>query len=89
LVKEWEWGRDHLLVKRDSEYLEESLKRIKFEGYDPNAVHLVGYDKDYWEINALPEPATYGAALALASLGLCYHRRRQNARRRTNECATA
>jgi len=79
-VKEWAEGRDHLLVRRDSEHLLESLKRMQFEGYDPNAIHLVDYDKDYWEINAMPEPATYGAGLALGALGIIRYRRFQKRR---------
>jgi len=75
LVRQWEEGRDHILVRRDSEHLEESLKRIQFEGYDPNAVHLEDYDENYWEINAMPEPATYGAALSLVALGLARYRK--------------
>jgi len=77
-VKEWAEGRDHILVRRDSEHLEESLKRMHFEGYDPNAVHLEDYDKDYWEINAMPEPATYGAGLSLVALGLARYRRQRS-----------
>jgi len=77
LVTSWAEGRDHLLVRRDSEHLQESLKRMEFEGYDPNAIHLVDYDKDYWEINAMPEPAAYGAGLVLGALGISYYRRRQ------------
>jgi len=79
-VREWAEGRDHILVRRDSEHLQESLKRIQFEGYDPNAVHLEDYDKDYWEINAMPEPATYGAGLIVGALGIAYYRRRQKQR---------
>jgi len=77
LVVGWAEGRDHLLVRRDSEHLEESLKRIAFEGYDPNAIHLENYDKDYWEINAMPEPAAYGAGLMLGVVGLVRYRKRR------------
>jgi len=80
LVRFWAEGRDHLLVRRDSEHLLESLKRIQFEGYDPNAIHLADYDKDYWEINAMPEPATYGAGLMLGVLGFIRYRRFQKRR---------
>jgi len=75
LVQFWQEGRDHLLVRRDSKNLQESLKRIHFEGYDPNAIHLEDYDKDYWEINAMPEPAAYGAGLVLITLGFIRYRR--------------
>jgi len=76
-IQNWKEGRDHLLVRRDSAHLEESLKRIAFEGYDPNAVHLEDYDKDYWEINAMPEPVAYGAGLGVVSFGLVGYRRYQ------------
>jgi|GEM_PF-704811 len=76
LITDWAEGRDHLLVRRDSEHLEESLKRILFNGYDPNAIHLEGYNDEYWEINGAPEPATYGAGLMLGVLGLVRYRRR-------------
>jgi len=79
-VREWSEGRDHLLVRRDSEHLAESLKRLHFEGYDPNAIHLEDYDKDYWEINGAPEPATYGACSILAALGLIRYRKHRRGR---------
>jgi len=31
----WEEGRDHLLVRKDSKHLHDSLKRLAFEGYNP------------------------------------------------------
>ncbi|KXU34374.1 hypothetical protein AXK11_08680 [Cephaloticoccus primus] len=80
-VTEWEWGRDHLLVRRDSKHLQESLKRMQFAGYDSNAIHLVDYNKDYWEISALPEPAAYGAGLMLGVIGFARYRRRRKCRR--------
>jgi len=80
-VREWKSGLDHLLVRKDSAHLQESLKRMQFAGYDPNAIHLVDYNKDYWEISALPEPAAYGAGLMLGGIGFARYRRRRKCRR--------
>jgi len=39
-------------------------------------VCLKDYDKDYWSIEAAPEPTTYGAIVTVAGLGLFIYRRR-------------
>jgi len=70
LVKEWQEGRDRLLVKKSSEHVRDSLKRIAFENHDTQSVNLRDYDKDYWEVYALvPEPATYGLLLGAVVVG--------------------
>jgi len=71
----WKDGRDWLLVKKTSQHLYDALKRIRFEGYDPNAVHLEDYNKEYWSISGTPEPSTYGAISASGALGLVLWRR--------------
>jgi len=66
-IYNWTEGTAHLLVRKDSEHLEDSLSKIKFTGY--KTIHKRDYDKDYWEIYAqLPEPSTYGVGLALLGL---------------------
>ncbi|WP_197457033.1 hypothetical protein, partial [Cephaloticoccus capnophilus] len=80
IIREWAEGRDHLLVRRDSEHLAESLKRIVFEGCDPNAIHLEDYNDEYWEINGAPESATYGASLAVAGIALVAWRKKRAAK---------
>jgi len=76
----WAEGRDFILVKKTSKNLEAALKKMKFEGYDPSKIHLEDYNSEYWMINGAPEPATYGAGLMLAVLGLVRYRRRQKQR---------
>jgi len=85
------WNRyfdDHLFVKKTSSYLQYALSRIKFEHHKYENVGVRDYNRDYWEIGVgagfrpLPEPATYGAAVSVASLGLwafrCRKRRTEN-----------
>jgi len=78
------WSKDKalLLVRKDSVNLQESLARISFTGYDPNAIHLENHNSDYWEINPLPEPATYGAILGAAGLGLVIYRKKRRSSKR-------
>jgi len=81
LVKEWQDGRDHLLVRKSSEHVHDSLGRIEFENHDTRSVNLRDYDKDYWEIYALvPEPTTYGAVFGAAGLSLVLLRGRRFSR---------
>jgi len=47
-VQGWKAGRDWLLVRKTSKSLSDALRKIRFEGYDPNAVHLEEYNKEYW-----------------------------------------
>ncbi|WP_231863454.1 hypothetical protein, partial [Cephaloticoccus capnophilus] len=73
----WREGRDFILVKKTSKNLADTMKKIKFFGYDPSKLHLEDYNDEYWMINGAPEPATYGAGLMLGVLGLVCYRRRQ------------
>ncbi|KXU36721.1 hypothetical protein AXK12_02905 [Cephaloticoccus capnophilus] len=81
IFKRWKEGRDFILVKKTSENVEDALKKMKFEGYDPSKIQLADYNNEYWEVKGAPEPATYGAGLMLGVLGLVRYRRRQNSLR--------
>jgi len=76
-IGDWVDGVTRLLVRKDSENLGASLKRISFEGYEPNKINLVNYNSDYWEVSALPEPATYGAVV-LCGLTVWWRRQRSH-----------
>jgi len=76
-ISGWEAGRDHLLVRKDSGHLADSLKKITIDGWGKNQVYLKDYDKDYWSIEAAPEPTTCGAILGTVGLGLFIYRRRR------------
>jgi len=69
-VHNWHDGRDFLLVRKTSANLADALTKMNFAGYDPNNIHLEDFNRDYWQISALPEPATYAALLTAASVGL-------------------
>jgi len=78
-IVSWEEGRDHFLVCKDSKHLADAMKKISIDGWAKNQIYLKSYDKDYWSIEAAPEPATYGAifgGVALALMG-CRQRRRR------------
>jgi len=75
----WEEGRDFLLVRKSSQHLADALRKMEFNGYDRNNIHLEDYDSEYWSIEAAPEPAVCGAALGAAGLGLWRWRRRKSA----------
>jgi len=79
-VMGWLNGQDFLLVRKDSQGLADALKSLKFQGYDRNNIHLVDFNKEYWEISAAPEPATYGAILGGLGLAVVVVRRRQRKR---------
>jgi len=81
-VTGWLNGQDFLLVRKDSKGRTDALKKIEFQGYDRNNIHLEDFNKDYWEISAAPEPATYGAILGAVGLGVVAWRRQ----RRTSRC---
>jgi len=85
-IMRWQEGRDHLLVRKGSKHLADAMKKITIDGWAKNQVYLKDYDKDYWSIEAAPEPATCGALLSGLGLGLAVWRKRQKGRR-TNECA--
>jgi len=76
-IKNWKEGFSHLLVRRDSRNLRDAFDKITFEGYAPELKLLIGFDEDYWEVSALPEPTTYGAILATAACGLMLYRKRR------------
>jgi len=77
IVRGWKAGRDWLLVRKTSKNLSDALKKIRFEGYDPNAVHLEEYNKDYWAISGTPEPSTYGVTFTSGILGFAFCQRRR------------
>jgi len=81
-VTGWLDGQDFLLVRKGSKGLADALKKMEFAGYDRNNIHLVDFNKDYWEISGAPEPATYGAILGAVGLGVVAWRRQ----RRTSRC---
>jgi len=76
-IKGWKAERDFILVRKNSQHLADALTKMDFEGYNSANIHLRNYNSDYWQISALPEPATYGALLGAASLGLWAWRRRK------------
>jgi len=84
-VQGWKAGRDWLLVKKTSKSLGNALKKIRFEGYDPNAIHLEDYNKDYWSISGTPEPSTYGTILASGALGLALFQGRRRERKNRSD----
>jgi len=76
-IMRWQAGRDYLLVRKDSRYLEDALRKLSIDGWAKNQVYLKSYNKDYWSIEAAPEPATYGAILSVLGMVLAiWHRRR-------------
>jgi len=85
-ITHWLNGEDFLLVRKDSKHLADSLKKIRFIGYDPNAIHLEEFNKEYWAISGAPEPATYGAIFGTLGLSLFIYRK-QN-KKRTEKVVT-
>ncbi|KXU36460.1 hypothetical protein AXK11_04505 [Cephaloticoccus primus] len=69
-----------MLVRKDSKHLADALKKITIDGWAKNQIYLKDYDKDYWSIEAAPEPATCGALLGALGLGLVAWRRRRSPR---------
>jgi len=80
-ISGWEEGRDHLLVRKTSKHLKDSLKRIRVDGWAKNQIYLRDYDSEYWSIEAAPEPATYGAILGAVGWGLWKWRRKRELRK--------
>jgi len=80
VIRSWEAGRDHFLVRKDSKFLDDALKKITIHGWGKNQIYLKEYDKDkdYWSIEAAPEPSTYGALLGVVSFGIVAWRRRND-----------
>jgi len=81
-VTGWLDGQDFLLVRKDSKGLAAALKKIDFQGYNRNNIHLVNFNKEYWEISAAPEPATYGVILGAIGLGVVGWRRQRRTKLR-------
>jgi len=74
----WYFSDTHLLVRKNSKHLPESLSRIRFSQHPGKSTGIKEYNSDYYEIGpGLPEPTTYGAILAAAGLGLWTWRRRR------------
>jgi len=76
-IKDWQDGRDFLLVRKTSQHLTDALKKMEFKGYNPADIHLRDYNSDYWQISALPEPTTYGAIISTVGLVLAAWQRRR------------
>jgi len=76
-ITAWEAGRDHLLVRKGSKHLTDALKKISIDGWEKNQIYLKHYDKEYWSIEAAPEPATYGAILGALGSGLVLWRKKR------------
>jgi len=74
-VQNWQDERDFILVRKNSQNLADALTKMEFTGYNPANIHLRDFNSDYWQISALPEPATYGAILGTIGLGLVVWRR--------------
>jgi len=79
-VVSWEYGRDFFLISKAIENAGDILSRISFNGYDKNKMHLEDFNTEYWAVVA-PEPATYGAILGAAGLGLFVYCKRQSVQR--------
>jgi len=76
----WFEGKALLLIRKDSEHLSDSLKRIVFDNDKTKRAGLREYDKDYWEVGpGFPEPASYGAIL-VGVVGFVVKRRRKVSR---------
>jgi len=77
-IKNWQLGRDHLLVRKGSEHLIDSLNRIKFEGHWEWKAGLKDYSRDYWQIiPGIPELSTYEAVFTSGILGFAFCQRRR------------
>jgi len=76
-IKHFHEGYTLLLVRKDSEHLQDALHRIKFDGRKEPKASIKDYDASYWQvIPGFPEPAAYGAVLASAACALALCRRK-------------
>jgi len=80
-IKNWFEFEDYFLIRRGDgvwfSYMQDRvLPYITFEGYGQGA-RFRDYDSDFYEIVPFPEPATYGAMLGAAGLGLVFWRKRK------------
>jgi len=71
----WEAGRDFFLVRKDSQHLADAMKKISIDGWQKNQIYLRDYDRDYWSIEAAPEPVICGAVLSAVGVLLGRYRR--------------
>jgi len=91
----WANGISFILVRKDSKNLQESLGRIKFDGYYETVAGVKDYNKDYyeiipsWTVPKLPEPTTYGAIVSAVALGFVALRRRKRKTRTAWSVTTA
>jgi len=76
-ISGWETGRDFLLVRKDSKHLADAMKKLTIDGWAKNQIYLKEYDKNYWSIEAAPEPAVCGAILGAVALSIVGWRRRR------------
>jgi len=76
-IKNWKDTRDYLLVRKSSSNTQGSLRNIQFEGYDPRSMQLLDFDSDYWQLTAIPEPATYGALFGAIGISLVGWRKKR------------
>jgi len=84
-VAEWRYGTTKILVRKDSKHLQESLEKVNFMDHLKNKNGLIETNyKDYYEIVPwpTPEPAVYGAGLALTGLGVLGLRRKSRSKLR-------
>jgi len=77
-VRHWQAGRDYFLVRKNSPHLKDALKKLTIEGWAKNQVYLKDYDKDYWSIEAAPEPSTCGVLFGAIGFGIMTWRRRMS-----------
>jgi len=78
IIRGWEEGWKFLLVRKDSEHLDDALSKIKFEGRSEPKASVRDYNSDYWQIiPGFPEPSTYGAIFGGLSVLLALSRKRR------------
>jgi len=78
-IQNWQSGRDFLLVRKDSEHLQDALDKISFAG-GIDQVELVDYNDEYYSISNTPEPEVYGSGLTAVALGALTFRRKNRSK---------
>jgi len=77
-IRSWRDQFHFLLIRKDSEHLQDALGKIKFAGQEQKRAGLKEYNSDYWKIGpGFPEPTTYGAIFGAVGLGLAVWRKRR------------